>query len=84
MRGLDPTLKSARLANYITALRMELLYLAHACGHRHPALVPLAHFEILDDSFGSRPAREVFHYEEGWGLPRVAESEELARMMSVA
>jgi glutamate synthase domain-containing protein 2 len=84
MRGLDPTTKSARLANYITALRMELLHLAHACGYRHPALVPLAHFEILDDSFGSRPARDVFHYDSGWGLPRDAEREEIARLMSVA
>jgi len=84
MRGLDPTLKSARLANYITALRMELLHLAHACGYRHPSLVPLSHFEILDDNFGSRPAREVFRYQVGWGLPRDAEREEISRLMSVA
>ena len=84
MRGLDPTSKSARLANYLTALRMELLALAHACGHRHPALVPLEAFEILDDSFGSRPAREVFRYEPDWGAPRIAEHEEIARLMSVA
>jgi glutamate synthase domain-containing protein 2 len=32
MRGLDPTLKSARLANYLVALRKDLLDLAHACG----------------------------------------------------
>jgi len=73
MRGLDPTFKSARLANYITSLRMELLQLAHACGYEHPALVPLEHFEILDDRFGSRPAREVFGYAAGWGLPRADE-----------
>ena len=31
-RGLDPTLKSARLANYLVSLRKDLLHLAHACG----------------------------------------------------
>ena len=32
MRGLDPTLKSDRLANYIATLRKELLSVASACG----------------------------------------------------
>ena len=36
-RGLDPALKSVRLANYISTLRHELLELSHACGVRHPA-----------------------------------------------
>jgi glutamate synthase domain-containing protein 2 len=35
VRGLDPTLKSARLANYLLALRKDLLQLAHACGQVH-------------------------------------------------
>jgi hypothetical protein len=39
MGGLDPTDKSARLANYLIALRKDLLALAHACGEQHPALV---------------------------------------------
>ena len=34
MRGLDPELKSARAANYLVALRKELLSLARACGAR--------------------------------------------------
>ncbi|HTJ43827.1 MAG TPA: FMN-binding glutamate synthase family protein [Kofleriaceae bacterium] len=83
MRGLDPTIKSARLANYLTVLRSDLLHLAHACGHRHPALVPLEHFEILDDSFGSRPAREVFRYAPDWGLPKQEERDEIARLMAL-
>jgi len=82
MRGLDPTLKSARVANYVTTLRKELLHLANACGHSHPALVPLDHFTILDDGFGARPAREVFGYEGDWGLPKPAEREDIARIMS--
>ncbi|MFO0671569.1 MAG: FMN-binding glutamate synthase family protein [Polyangiaceae bacterium] len=34
--GLDPTLKSARLANYLMTLRKELVQLAHACGASTP------------------------------------------------
>jgi len=72
MRGLDPTLKSARLANYIAALRMELQHLANACGYAHPAMVPLDCFDILDDRLGTRSAADVFGYQPGWGLPRSA------------
>ena len=81
MSGLDPTVKSARLANYITSLRMELLHLAHACGEVHPSLVPLDRFEILDDSFGSRSAREVFRYNADWGLPRPDERAAVTKLV---
>jgi len=81
MRGLDPTLKSARLANYLTGLRKDLLHLAHACGYPHPALVPLDVIDILDDRFSCRSAREVFNYAPGWGLPKTDECDEIARVM---
>jgi glutamate synthase domain-containing protein 2 len=73
MRGLDPTLKSARLANYLTTLRKDLLHLAHATGNEHPALVPLDAIDIIDDRTHSTSARRVFGYEPGWGLPPAAE-----------
>ncbi len=69
VRGLDPTSKSARLANYLITLRKELLRLARACGEPHPALVPLDRFEFLDDNYGSRLATEVFEYSSTLGLP---------------
>ena len=47
MRGLDPELKYARAANYIVALRAELLSLARACGVRHPALIDPDRIEIV-------------------------------------
>ncbi|WP_250282491.1 MULTISPECIES: FMN-binding glutamate synthase family protein [unclassified Frankia] len=59
-RGLDPQDKAARVANYVSGLRHDLLRLAHACAVSHPALVTLGSFEILDGHFGSRPASEVF------------------------
>ncbi|MDX2093867.1 MAG: FMN-binding glutamate synthase family protein [Kofleriaceae bacterium] len=69
MRGLDPTLKSARLANYLATLRKDLLHLAHATGHAHPALVPLDQLDLVDSNTHTRSAREAFGYEPGWGLP---------------
>jgi glutamate synthase (ferredoxin) len=81
MRGLDPTLKAARLANYLVTLRKELLALAQASGAEHPALVPLDRFDIVDPGFKVRAAREVFHYEQGWGMPTAAEREAIRRLM---
>ncbi|MEO6775552.1 MAG: FMN-binding glutamate synthase family protein [Kofleriaceae bacterium] len=69
MRGLDPTLKSARLANYLATLRKDLTQLAHACGVAHPALVPLDQLAIIGGPEGPLPAREVYRYQPGWGLP---------------
>ena len=69
MRGLDPTLKSARLANYLATLRRDLIHLAHATGHAHPALVPLDTLALVDSNTHTRSAREAFDYQVGWGLP---------------
>ncbi|MEZ5392566.1 MAG: FMN-binding glutamate synthase family protein [Bryobacterales bacterium] len=69
MRGLDPTLKAARLANYLTVMRKEMTELSRSCGEPHPALITTEHFEILDDRFASDTASEVFRYEVGWGRP---------------
>jgi hypothetical protein len=81
VRGLDPALKSVRLANYVSTLRFELQRLAHACGWVHPALVPLERLEILDGRFDCTPAPAIFNYEKGWGLPSVEERAELERQM---
>jgi glutamate synthase domain-containing protein 2 len=77
MRGLDPTLKAARLANYLATLRKELLHLAHATGHAHPALVPLDALDLVDGNTQTRSARAAFGYEPGWGLPPEAEAAEV-------
>jgi glutamate synthase (ferredoxin) len=69
MRGLDPTLKAARLANYLATLRMDLLSLAHATGRPHPSLVPLDAIDLVDGNTHTSSARESFGYQPGWGLP---------------
>jgi glutamate synthase domain-containing protein 2 len=58
-RGLDPSLKSVRLANYVVTLRKELLALTRACGVDHPALVPASQIEILDSRFGARTVADL-------------------------
>ena len=64
VRGLDPTDKSARLANYVMTLRKELLGLSRACGVPHPSQITLDHLEILNGELGSRNARQTFGYPE--------------------
>jgi glutamate synthase (ferredoxin) len=69
MKGLDPTSKAVRLANYIVTLRKELLHLSYACGVSHPALVTTDVFEILDECFGATNAGACFGYSKELGLP---------------
>jgi glutamate synthase domain-containing protein 2 len=78
--GVDPMLKSARLANYLLTLRKEMLSLAHACGAIHPGLVPLECFDIVG-GYATRGAREVFGYRADWGLPDAAEQEAVTAYM---
>jgi glutamate synthase (ferredoxin) len=62
IRGLDPTHKANRFANYVLTLRKELLQLSRACGVDHPSLVPSDDLAILDECFHSRSVAEVFGY----------------------
>jgi glutamate synthase domain-containing protein 2 len=77
MRGLDPESKSARAANYIVALRSELLRLGRACGTRHPALIDPDRVEIVGERYASAPLREVFGYEPDWPVVSPARRDEV-------
>ena len=66
MRGLDPKLKSARAANYVRALRGEMLSLSRAAGVNHPALITPEHIEIVAERYQSHPMGEVFGYDPKW------------------
>lgn len=81
MRGLDPTDKAARLANYVVILRKELLRLSRACGVPHPSLVGLDHLEFLDGGTGGQPLADVFGYEEGWGHPSEEDQRTIRALM---
>ncbi|HEX2264954.1 MAG TPA: FMN-binding glutamate synthase family protein, partial [Solirubrobacterales bacterium] len=66
MRGLDPSLKYVRAANYLVGLRGEMLALGRACGARHPALIDAGRIEMVNAGFRSLPLRDVFAYEDDW------------------
>ena len=51
IKGLDPTHKAARLANYVATLRKEILQLCRACGVEHPSQIRPEHFEIIHPDF---------------------------------
>jgi hypothetical protein len=84
VRGLDPTLKSARMANYIAALRSDLIDLSRTCGAQHPALVDLDMVDVLDEHFSVSSLRDVFSYEPGWGTPPESELTGLRELLANA
>ncbi len=84
VRGLDPTDKAARAANYIVSLRKEMLQLSRAAGVEHPGLITADRFEVLDDRYGSQTAKELFHYEDGWGLPSAEDRDAIRALMIAA
>jgi len=81
-RGLDPTDKSVRCANYLAAMRFELVRLARVCGQPHPALVRVGDIEVLEDRFRAVSLATLFDYSTGWGLPAVADQQEIRRIMA--
>jgi len=82
MRGLDPTDKAARMANYLVTFRKEILQLSRACGVAHPGLLGADHIEILDDRFGSTTVQELFGYRDRWGFPSEEDEVEIRRIMA--
>jgi hypothetical protein len=83
VRGLDPTSKAARLANYVITLRQDVLALSRACGVPHPALVTADQLELLDDRFGAMTVAERFGYGRGFGIPSPSDCDEVRRLMNV-
>lgn len=65
-RGLDPTDKSARLANYVMNLRHELIQLANACGVAHPGLVDGRMIELLLEGQQTVDLWDHFGYQDRW------------------
>jgi hypothetical protein len=80
--GLDPELKSVRLANYVKTLRRDLVKVAEACGVEHPALISPDAVEILDGRTASTSLREVYGYQPDWGLPSAADRQTIINLMT--
>ena len=82
MRGLDPTSKAARAANYLVAFRYGLLQLANACGHSHPAMVGPEAIDLLLDGSTVMPLWEEYGYDPSWRLPSRQRLEAVAGLMA--
>jgi glutamate synthase domain-containing protein 2 len=83
-RGLDPTLKSVRAANYLVSLRRDLLKVSESVGVAHPGLLTPADIDLLDGVRTATPLAELYGYDEGWGALRRDQAEEIERIMSAA
>jgi glutamate synthase domain-containing protein 2 len=79
--GLVPEAKAVRAANYIKALRRDLVKVAEACGVEHPGLITTDSVDILTGRTGSTPLHEIYGYKLGMGLPAEADREEIIRLM---
>ena len=84
MRGLDPELKHARAANYVRALRAELLALARPCGVRHPACISPDHLEIVSERYSTNQLHDVFGYEPGWATFTGERAQEIDALLGPA
>ncbi|PRY61460.1 glutamate synthase domain-containing protein 2 [Knoellia remsis] len=79
--GLDPELKSVRVANYLRTLRRDLLKVSEACGVAHPGLIDADCVEFLDGNRTGTPLRDVYSYEPGWGALSASCSVEITDLM---
>ncbi|TRW47380.1 FMN-binding glutamate synthase family protein [Georgenia yuyongxinii] len=84
VHGLDPSLKSVRLASYLRTFNRDLLKVAESCGVLHPGLIDVDDVEILAGNQAGRPLREVVGYQPGWGQPSAAQQQELTAIMAAA
>ena len=83
-RGLDPTLKSVRCANYVKTLRRDLLKVAQAAGHDHPSLLTTDDLEMLGGSGEWQSGSTLTGYPPEWGLPSPADRDAVLALMAPA
>ncbi len=74
-RGLDPELKSTRVANYLVSLRRDLLKVSGAVGVVHPGLLGPDDVDLMDGTRSGESLRSLYDYRPGWGElgPRLRE-----------
>jgi glutamate synthase (ferredoxin) len=66
VRGLDPTLKSVRAANYIASLRRDLLKVSEAVGVVHPGLIGPGDVDLLDGTRTATGLGPAYGYDPSW------------------
>jgi glutamate synthase domain-containing protein 2 len=81
MRGLDPDLKHVRAANYIRALRGELLALSRSMGIVHPAQLCPDNVELVGGRYSTARLEDVFGYDPAWRRPDPQRMAEIAALL---
>jgi glutamate synthase domain-containing protein 2 len=81
-RGLDPTVKAVRAANYIRSLRRDLLKVSEACGVSHPSLIGVDDLEILNGQESATPLRTIYEYQCLWGQPSQSDEHDIDKLMT--
>ncbi len=63
--GIDPTLKSVRLAQYFNTFKKELIEITHAAGHEHPCQFTMKDVDVnVDDRNLSEELDKTYQYEK--------------------
>ena len=63
--GIDPTLKSQRLAQYFKTFRKEFIEITHAAGYEHPCEFKMSDIEInVDDHTLSKELNRTYMYDK--------------------
>jgi glutamate synthase domain-containing protein 2 len=61
--GIDPTLKSERLAQYFKTYRKELIEITHAAGYEHPCQFKMSDIDVnVDDHNLSKELDKTYNY----------------------
>jgi glutamate synthase (ferredoxin) len=81
-RGLDPSLKSVRAANYIKTLRRDILKVSEAVGVSHPALITPDDIDVMDGVRGGVSLRSLYGYDAEWGVPGPHLRDEIEQIMA--
>ncbi len=64
-KGIDPTLKSVRLAQYFKSFKKELVEITHAAGYEHPCQFEINDIEInVDDHTLTTGLGKAYKYEK--------------------
>jgi glutamate synthase domain-containing protein 2 len=59
-KGLDPTIKSERVANYVRNMLYEVGIIAHSCGVREPRQLRRFHARVITESGRSVSLEEMY------------------------
>lgn len=63
--GINPTLKSERLAQYFRTFRKELVEITHAAGYEHPCQFKMSDIDVnVDDHHLSKELDKTYMYEK--------------------